>query len=114
MKAYILEYNGIVHNELWGGQKVHKWTLSIKHTNISFDYFQGLGHEKPAGICEILGAIAQDWRALVDCPTLDAFALEFGYDDMTQARKVYNAIKSNAKKAAKLWTLAELEKFIEE
>lgn len=114
MKAFVLEYNGIVHNELWGGQKVHKWTLSIKHTNISFDYFQGLGHEKPAGICEILGAIAQDWRALVDYPTLDAFALEFGYNDMTQARKVYNAIKSNAKKAAKLWTLAELEKFIEE
>lgn len=104
-KAFKLDYKG-VHD------KMYRYTFYIDNT--SFEYFEGLGHEKLNNdnlhekVINALWCIINDADTLTFFKSIDSFMTEFGYLDYKQALKVFKGCKQTKEKLVKLFTRQEL------
>ena len=112
-----ISYCGIVNRELWGGQRVHKYILHIGQK--TFSWFCGLGIDKRPTVEQILGDLANDWKAARDCGDLENFLVEFGYNESSEntkrGEKIFaQIINNNARLAALGFSLSDLEQYIQD
>lgn len=116
-KAFDIELLGIdkMHNE--DKQPMYHYKLSID--NLSFNYFEGLGHDtldknnKYDKIINALHCLLLDADTINFFKSIDDFANEFGYTSISQTIKVFNACKEINDKLGQLFTKQELHELRE-
>lgn len=89
---------------------MYKYYVEID--GVKFDYYEGLGcdmldaENTSDKIINALWCILNEINYIYD--DLDDFMLNYGYEDRTQARKIYNQIKVNDKKMRGIFTEEEI------
>lgn len=104
----------IEKSTLTSGNK-YKITLTYKNKKVWFYYNDNIYNK--GGLNDCLYCLLLDSQSFeYNKDNLKGFALEFGYDDINEAKRVYNACKKQYERLNKLFNqeeIKQLEKYFE-
>lgn len=109
-KTYSLTFLGVGY---MNKNRMYHYQFSID--NMSFDYYEGLGHEKldkknkGLKIINALWCILKDADAINFLDSVSRFMQEYGYTDIDYAIKLFDLCKDTKEKLARLFTKEELQ-----